>query len=154
MVKKLKKNNDNDTDVTATKQLDISIQKVVRKTIIVGITGTSGLIPHRFAEKTIRQMVEKHTGKASAKAREPKDINANLAGTLHYLDPSDETFFLENLNTLEKRPGDNIADCLKDIRIGFPAIGFKKATVRACRNVDGIPMTIARGAFFIKPDDN
>lgn len=153
-MKALKKQSEVVELASTSKELAIDIPRVVRETIQLPVMGTSGMIPHRFSEKIKKEMLEKHTGKSAAKAKAPKDIHANLAGTLHYFNSADEEIFLERLRSKDKKPGDDVSDCLTDIQIGFPAIGFKKATVGACRNVDGIPMTLARGAFFVQAEEN
>jgi hypothetical protein len=40
----------------------------------------------------------------------------------------------------------------KDGGDGFPAVAFKESMVSACRFIKGLPMTIAKGGFFIEAD--
>jgi hypothetical protein len=41
---------------------------------------------------------------------------------------------------------------MKDGSDGFPVTGFKCAMVSACRFIKGLPMTIAKGGFFLEAD--
>lgn len=102
---------------------DIKIPDVAIRVIEVPIRGTSPLIVHKFSEKALKQMQEKQGGAARQK-RAPKV-------------PEDE--FRSSLYDMPGKPG----------AYGFPSVGFKKAMISACRHVEGIPMTLARGAFHV-----
>lgn len=93
------------------------------KVIEVPIRGVSPLIVHQFSEKARKMMAEKQAG-AARKKKEPK---------------VPENDYRESLYVLPGKPN----------AYGFPAVGFKKAMISACRHVDGIPMTMARGAFHV-----
>lgn len=41
---------------------------------------------------------------------------------------------------------------LPDGRYGVPAAGLKNAAVSACRFIEGLPMTMSRGSFFVLED--
>lgn len=92
----------------------------------VTLVGESPLLVNRFDEKSKREIEEK----AMKKARLKKDF-----GT------PEEQF----KTTLYPVPG-------KKDTFGIPVSGVKNCAVSACRFVDGIPMTIAKGSFHIVDD--
>ncbi len=93
------------------------------KTVNLRCEGTAPLMTHKFSEKMRKQIEEKQTSKdRTAKKREPKDYAAEY-NAARYI-------------SIEKWDG-------------VPAAAFRAAMIAACRNVDGLPMTRAKGAFFI-----
>lgn len=80
---------------------------------------------NKFSEKSKTEIEDKQTGKAKAKKefRNPKQ---------------------EFESSLYKLPG-------KNDRYGVPSNGLKLMAVSACKYVDGIAMTFARGAFHVQP---
>lgn len=106
--------------ITAVDDPGIYISKLERKQAIVSVKGTAPLIVHRFDEKAKRQMLEKQMG-ATRMKKEPKDPQADYERSLHRL---------------------------PDGSAGFPATGFKAATIGAARYFDGVKMTELRRALF------
>ncbi len=96
------------------------------KTIRVTIEGITPMIQHKFSEKAKREMLEKQQKKAAKK----KQIR----------NPEKEFEAAKYLNSKGK--------------ISFPALALKQALVAAARNVDGLPMTLLRGAVFFKGDED
>jgi hypothetical protein len=92
----------------------------------ITIVGESPLLVNRFDEKSRREIEDKSRKKAQLK----KDF-----GT------PEEQF----KTTLYPFPG-------KKNTYGIPASGVKNCAVSACRFVDGVPMTIAKGAFHVMGD--
>lgn len=135
------------------KVTEISIPEMKRQFLEIVIKGTSSLIVHKFSDKTKREMAEKHQGKAN-KGKKPKDPIADFVYSLHIMNGIKPEQLIEKLHKAKIAIGSDVAKHFKDIPLGFPACGFKKAAVSACRNVDGVPMTLARGAFFVKEDAN
>lgn len=82
----------------------ISINKIGTETLRIPIVGTTPLIVNRFPEKAKQEMLDRMTGRAKPKKR--KDPVADYEAALHRL---------------------------KDGRYGFPALGFKAATVGGAR---------------------
>lgn len=107
--------------------MDLTIPELLLKTIKIKIKGSSPLIMHKFSEKQQKQIADKQQGKAK-NAKAPKDPKAEYEASIYYI------------------PGS------KKKKYGFPASGFKKAAVSACRYVDGITMTHAKGAFHVLGD--
>jgi hypothetical protein len=94
----------------------------------VRIEGTAPLMLHKFSEKMRKQIQEKQTSKDATRAkRAPKDYAAEF-------------------NAARYRFRNGIA-C-----DGITAGAFRAAMIAACRRVDGLPMTQAKGAFFIIAD--
>jgi len=93
----------------------------------VRVEGTAPLMLHKFSEKMRKQIEAKQTAtdKTSAK-RPPKDYAAEF-----------------NAARYRARAGN---------WDGIPAGAFRAAMIAACRRVDGLPMTQAKGAFFIIAD--
>lgn len=92
--------------------------------IVVTIRGTSPLLVNRFPETAIEQIEASQTGSARTK-KAPRDPEKEW-NTTRYLDQHGR-------------------DCL-------PAAAFKESMVRAVSFIDGMPMTEARGAFFVDGD--
>lgn len=95
---------------------------VKRTDLIVRVEGDSELIMHKWSEKAKKQMLDKQTGKAPARKKDPKDPQQDYEDSIYYTE---------------------------DGRYGFPAVAFKGAMVSAARFVDGLNMTFMRGAVFI-----
>lgn len=88
------------------------------------LVGDAPLICHAWSEKAKREMLDKQMKKAK-QAKAAKDPEADFQASLY---PLPEGGF------------------------GFPAVAFKSAAVAACRAIEGIAMTEARGAFHIVGD--
>ena|SRR5215831_1353623 len=99
----------------------IAIDRIAASTMHVPILGTAPLIVHRFAEKGKRQMLDAMQGRKSPK--EIKDPQAEFEAARYRLNDG----------------GD-----------GFPVIGFKAATVGACRFYGGITMTALKQFMFLR----
>jgi hypothetical protein len=92
--------------------------------VVVTIKGTSPLLVNRFPETAIDAIEAAQTGTARTK-KAPRNPDKEFQNT-RYLDH-------------------NGRDCL-------PAVAFKESMVRAVSYIDGMPMTEARGAFFVDGD--
>lgn len=96
------------------------------------IRGTSSLIVQQFSEKN-RGAIEDKQGQKAKGAREKRNPNAEYLAA-HYCMPG------------TGKAGD------KKTKYGVPAAGLKNCAVTACRFVDGMQMTFARGAFHVLED--
>lgn len=99
----------------------ITIPKIRTRDMELALVGESPLIVNRFSEKAKNMMVGKQKGEARMK-KAPKSAEEDFKNSLYY------------------HPEGGY---------GFPCVGFKSAAVAACRYVDGIKMTEARGAFHV-----
>ena len=88
------------------------------------LVGDSGLISHAWSDRDKKAMLDKMMGAADV-GREPKNPKQEYEESLYKLPNG---------------------------KYGFPAVAFKSAAVTACRFVDGVKMTEARGAFHIVGD--
>jgi hypothetical protein len=105
----------------ATATAQVEIDQIPAETITVPVIGTAPLIMHRFSEKAKRQMLDNMTGRKSPK--EHKNPEAEYEAAFYRL----------------KDP----------IGYGFPAIGFKAATVSGCRFYGNkVTMTAMRQFIF------
>ncbi len=86
--------------------------------------GDSPLLVNKFSEKSKREMLEKQT-KAAKGAKAARDPMAEVEAA---------TYRLPNK------------------KYGIPASGIKNCAVSACKFIDGVPMTRAKGAFFVLED--
>lgn len=97
------------------------------KTIPVRIEGIAPLMLHKFSEKMRKQMEDKQTATDKVtKKREPKDYKAEYLAAR----------YIARQGNWE----------------GVPAGAFRNAMISACRDVDGLPMTRAKCAFFLNAD--
>ncbi len=106
----------------ADKSVAIILPQIEIQRIKIKIIGDSPLIVHKWSEKAKKEMLDKQM-KAAKTGKAAKDPKKDFEDSLY------------------KHP---------DGGWGFPAIAFKSAAVSACRFVDGIPMTVARGAFHVE----
>lgn len=107
-----------------TKGIGVEIPRVNIQQFIITLVGDSSLIVHNWDEKSKRMMLDKQMKKAKSgkQAKNPQD---DYEATMYRL---------------------------PDGGHGFPARGFKASAVNACRQIDGIAMTEARGAFQVVGD--
>lgn len=106
------------------KQEVVEIPAIETKTVLIRLKGISPLVVHKWSEKAKKQIRDKQQQKAN-KAREKRDPDAEYHESLYRTSAGG---------------------------YGFPCVGFKAAAVSACRNVEGITMTLARGAFHVIGD--
>lgn len=101
----------------------IQIDEIAAETLSVPVIGTAPLIVHRFPEKAKKQMLDAMQGRKTPK--EPKNPDAEYEASFHRL---------------------------KDGGYGFPAIGFKAATVGAARfyGKNQVTMTGLRQFIFFR----
>lgn len=109
---------------TAKKTTEIVIPAPNRKLLTVTINGTAPLIYHAWDEKAIQMILDKQMKKA-AKPREAKNPEEDYKRTYYY-------------------------DSEKNI--AYPARNIKQAIVGSARFLNGVQMTILRGAIFVKGD--
>lgn len=99
------------------------IPKMDMKTAKITIEGTTPLLVNNFSEKSKKEIEDKYRQKAKIKAV-PISKEEEFKNALYYM-PNTKT------------------------RYGMPASGLKLCAVSACRYIEGIPMTIALGAFHV-----
>lgn len=106
--------------------LAITIRPPNFKIVKLRVEGTTPLMMHKFSEKMRKKIEEAQTSKNKTKrAREPKDYEAEFNGARY----------------ISGKGWD-----------GIPAGSFRAAMIAACRYVDGLTMTAAKGLFFIIAD--
>ncbi len=100
----------------------IEVQRLSKTTIIVPIVSTTPLVTHRFSEKARKEMLDAMQG--VKKPRTKKDPKAEYENAMYRFE---------------------------DGGYGFPAIGFKCATVSGARLFGGsVKMTHLKSALFFK----
>ena len=109
-----------------TEERKIELRRLVPGTIRVTIEGTSPLIFHRWSEKAKQMILDKQMKKA-AKGREARDPQADY----------EASFYRD-----------------KDGDIALPVLMIKNAIVSAVRNVEGLTMTLIKGALFCYGDND
>jgi len=105
---------------------ELSIPDLETSKITLTVKGMTPLIVHKFGDKSRKQMEDKQQGKAQHK-KEAKDPQAEFRSSLYVINEKKGIY-------------------------GFPASGFKKAMVSACRYAEGVTMTKALGAFHVLGD--
>lgn len=116
-----KKNELDDKELTTTHIVKIPSLELEKAKIT--IKGISPLMVNKFSEKSKTEINDKQEGKAKNKkaAKNPEE---------------------EYLNSIYFMPGSKS-------KYGVPSSGIKHMAVSACKFVDGIKMTVARGAFHV-----
>jgi hypothetical protein len=97
----------------------ISLATLNIETVMIPIVGDSALICHRWAEKAIKEMLDKQMKHPNA-GRVAKDPVADYEASLYRM---------------------------PDGRYGFPSVAFKNAAVTACTSLSGVTKIAARQAF-------
>lgn len=116
----------------------VSIMPLKKVRMNIPIRGTSELIVHKFDEKAMSEMLDKHMGKAK-KGREIKDPLECFRRCFHFIGA-------------EPKTGQEILDNPKKWRYGFPANGIKAAMVDAATQLKGVTKVFLRGAFHVPCD--
>lgn len=101
----------------------IFVPPIDLKTAKITLQGTTPLLVNRFDEKSKTEMLEKQM-KGAKRAKEARDPKREYEASLY------------------RMPG------LKN-KYGIPVGGVKNCAVSACRFIEGVPMTIAKGAFHV-----
>jgi len=110
---------------TETPVAQIVLEPIPKEILEIRIEGSTPLIVHQWSEKAKRIMLEAMQG--VKKPKEPKDPVAEYEATIYRL---------------------------TDERYGFPAIGFKAATVSGARAFKGsVTMAALRPMLYFFPDD-
>lgn len=104
----------------------IKIPRIDFKMAKITLVGETPLLVQKFTEKAKKQMEEKHQKRAKT-AREARDKEQEFQDSLYRID--NKTY-------------------------GIPAAGIKNCAVSACRFIDGVPMTLAKGAFQVVGDES
>jgi hypothetical protein len=99
----------------------VEIPIINRQSVDISIVGDSPLICHKWSDKAKKMILDKQMKKAKGN-REAKDPEQDYLESL-YVHP--------------------------DGGYGFPCVAFKASAVGACRFVDGMTMTQARGALHV-----
>lgn len=107
------------------------------KRIDIKIEGITPANIHRLGKKLKQEFDERDAGKPKRdKKGVARDKDAEFMDSLYYIDAKgNELATPKNLTS--------------KTRYGFPASGFKKAMVAACRSYDNIDMSAAKGRFFV-----
>lgn len=105
--------------------VEVSVPEIRLQQFEIVIVGDSPLICHNWSKKVRQEMLDKQMKKAK-QAREAKNPEEDYRESLYHL-PDGSGY-------------------------GFPTVAFKAAAVGACRFVQGIAMTEARGAFHVHGD--
>lgn len=109
-----------------TKDDTVMVPSIRRAFIDVTVRGISQLVMHKWDEKAKKQMLDNMSGNRTKK-KEAKDPEAEYEATIYYRE---------------------------DGSYGFPSVAFKKAMVRAAKQVDGLAMTDTRSSIFVRPQDD
>lgn len=109
---------------TVLQAVPVTIPMMRRQRVELRLIGDSPLISHAWSQKAKQMMLDKQTKKPREK-KDAKDPEQDFRESMYYL---------------------------PDGRPGFPAVAFKSAAVGACRFVDTMKMTEARGSFHIIGD--
>ena len=114
------------TETPATPTAMITLEPLRKEILEVRIEGVTPLIVHQWSEKAKRQMLEAMQGIKTPK--QPKDPAAEYEASLYRT---------------------------TDGQYGFPAIGFKAATVSGARAFKGaVTMAALRPMLYFYPDEN
>lgn len=114
----------------------IEVKRPNERLINVPIISETPLNIHRLGKKLKQEFEDRDAGKPKVKKKGPRDYDAEFMDSLYFID--DKGFEIDMPKKITKI-----------IRFGFPASGFKKAIVSACRQFDNLAMTEIRGRIFV-----
>ena len=105
----------------------IQLRRLSQAEVSIAIQGVTPVIPHKWAEKSLRMMRDKQfsVGGAARQKKEPKVPEEEAAQSCYWLDPEKMT------------------------KPGLPAVAFKAAMVGACRFFEEPSMTLAKLLFYV-----
>jgi hypothetical protein len=109
-----------------TEAVSVAIPEPNIQAFKVTLKGTAPLIHHEWSEKAKKQIRDKQQKKAS-KAHGKRNPNGEYEAS-----------------KIKNSKG----------KLAIKAIWIKKAVVAAARNIDGVPMTLLRGAVFVRGDED
>lgn len=110
----------------AAEEKTIKIPPISLKVVKITLQGETPLLVNRFDEKSRQQIEDSYRGTAKNKTQ-PRTAEEEFEASLYRV-PGKKNVF------------------------GVPASGIKNAAVSACRFVEGISMTVAKGAFHVIGD--
>jgi hypothetical protein len=102
----------------------IVLRRIEDERVAIGIVGITPVIPHRWSEKSLDAMRDKHMGQARRKPG-PKNAEEDARSSCYWLDE----------------------ECT---RPGMPATAFKGAMVSACRFFAAPSMVEAKTLFYVE----
>lgn len=111
-------------DSTVKREIEVNVPELPIKSMLIEIVGQSPLIFHKWSQKAKTQILEKQTKQANT-GRDLRDPVAEYQASFY-------------------RDGNG--------NIAFPANNIKQAIVDAARNVNGLHMTLLRGALYVVGD--
>lgn len=117
----------------ATASQSVELKPINRAVIEIKISGLSPLIQHKWSDKALIQMREKHSGKRT-KNREIRNKEQEMA---------DATYFKKVVN---EETGET------EFRYAIPVEALKASIIGAAHKDLGIEKTLVRKAFFIRSD--
>lgn len=138
-----KKSTESNSDTPSNQIILPQLQLKRAEIYVVGGIGEDGahdseVICHAWSDKARKEILDKQMQVAKGGKKPPKDP---------------EQDFLDSLYAIDPETGEKIKltkdDDLKQVPFGLKCLAFKKAAVSACRNVEGVTMTLARGAFHV-----
>lgn len=116
----------------------IELRPLTNRILKMKIVGVTTLNVHRLSEKLRKEMEDRDAGKPKkTKKGIVRDIEAEFLESLYYLDSKGCGVEVPKKITSKSR-------------FGFPASGFKKSMIAACRYYDNISMVSANGLFFVE----
>lgn len=104
----------------------ITIPPIELKKTRITLVGTTALLVNRFDEKSKREIEDKANKRAKVK-KEYGSPEEQMRSTLYVMPGTKNEY-------------------------GMPAAGIKNCAVSACRFIDGVPMTVAKGSFHVIDD--
>ena len=107
------------------KELKIQIAAPNIQLMKTKIIGNSNLIFHRWSEKAMKMILDKQLKKAKSNVRDVRNPEKE----------AEESYYKN-----------------AEGKIAFPALCIKQAMVNAARNLEGVTMTLLRGAIFVVGD--
>ena len=105
----------------------IEIPRIKKERVRITIVGLSPLMVNNFSEKSRKEIDDKQQKKA-AKARDGRNPAKEYDAAFYHMS--------------------------KKGKYGMPAAGLRNAAVSACRFVEGVSMTVAKGCLFVLEQEN